>query len=311
MRSFLTCIELEEREKHVSVLRNEVVEWLNVGSGGVYVDGTLGAGGHAEALLQASEPDGIIIGVDQDDSAIKIAEERLKKFSSRLQLIHGSFAQLVQCVQSIGINAVNGIVLDLGVSSMQLGDPARGFSFQSEGPLDMRMDQRIPRMASHVVNDSSELELARIFREYGEERYARRIARGIAQCRVGRPILTTSALKDIIRLSVPLSYRSGRLHCATRVFQSLRIAVNAELDVLLRGIQQAVLLLAPGGRLGVITFHSLEDRIVKQSFLSMARSAQPTVVRLFKKPIRPSEKEQHDNRRSRSAKFRVVEKSLL
>ncbi|MBQ27121.1 MAG: 16S rRNA (cytosine(1402)-N(4))-methyltransferase [Nitrospiraceae bacterium] len=299
---------MENREKHVPVLKDEVIECLKVGRGGVYVDGTVGAGGHAEALLRASAPNGIVIGVDQDDDAIKVAEERLKEFGTRFQLIHGNFEQLAQCVQSAGIDAVNGIVLDLGISSMQLDDPARGFSFQSEGPLDMRMDQRISRMASHVINDTSEVELAKIFAEYGEERYARRIARGIVQRRVKQPILTTSALKDIIRFSVPSQYRSGRLHCATRVFQSLRIAVNGELDVLSRGIQQAVLLLSPGGRLGVITFHSLEDRIVKQSFLAMARAAQPTVVRLFKKPICPSEKERRENRRSRSAKFRVIEK---
>ncbi len=299
---------MENKEKHVSVLKDEVIEYLKVGGSGIYVDGTVGAGGHAEALLQASVPDGIVIGVDQDDNALKIAEERLKEFGTRLRLIHGNFEQLDQCVQSIGIATVNGIILDLGVSSMQLDDPARGFSFQSEGPLDMRMDQRIPRMASHVVNDTSEVELARIFEKYGEERYARRIARGIVQRRGEQLIMTTSALKDIIRHAVPSQYRSGRLHCATRVFQSLRIAVNGELDVLPRGICQAVSLLSPGGRLGVITFHSLEDRIVKQSFRAMARATHPTVVELFKKPLRPSEREQRQNRKSRSAKLRVVEK---
>ncbi len=299
---------MENKEKHVSVLKDEVIEYLKVGDSGIYVDGTVGAGGHAEALLQASAPNGIVIGVDQDDNALKIAEERLKEFGTRLRLIHGNFEQLDQCVQSIGIATVNGIILDLGVSSMQLDDPARGFSFQSEGPLDMRMDQRIPRMASHVVNDTSEVELARIFEKYGEERYARRIARGIVQRRGEQLIMTTSALKDIIRHAVPSQYRSGRLHCATRVFQSLRIAVNGELDVLPRGICQAVSLLSPGGRLGVITFHSLEDRIVKQSFRAMARATHPTVVELFKKPLRPSEREQRQNRKSRSAKLRVVEK---
>ena len=299
---------MENNEKHLSVLKNEVTECLKVGDSGVYVDGTVGAGGHAEALLRASAPNGIVIGVDQDDDALTIAAERLKEFGTRLRLIHGNFEHLAQCVQSMGIDAVNGILLDLGLSSMQLGDPARGFSFQSEGPLDMRMDQRSSRMASDVVNDSSEMELTRIFEEYGEERYARRIARGIVQRRREQPIVTTSSLKDVIRHTVPSQYRSGRLHCATRVFQALRIAVNAELEVLPRGLHQAVSLLSPGGRLGVITFHSLEDRIVKRSFRAMARAAQPTVVELFKKPLRPSEKEQRVNRRSRSAKFRAVEK---
>ena len=299
---------MENYEKHVSVLKNEVIENLRVGDCGVYVDGTVGAGGHAEALLHASAPDGIVIGVDQDDDAIHIAEERLKGFGTRLRLIHGNFERLAECVQSIGIDAVNGIVLDLGLSSMQLDDPARGFSFQSEGPLDMRMDQGASRMASDVVNDSSEVELARIFDAYGEERYARRIAHGIIQRRREQPVMTTSALKDIIRHAVPAHYRSGRLHCATRVFQSLRIAVNGELEVLPRGLDQAVSLLSPGGRLGVITFHSLEDRIVKQHFRAMARAAQPTVIQLFKKPLRPSDEEQRRNRRSRSAKFRAVEK---
>lgn len=301
---------MEYIEKHISVLKDEVIECLKVGDSGVYVDGTVGAGGHAEALLHASAPNGIVIGVDQDDDALQIAGERLKEFGTRFRLIHGNFEQIAECVQSIGIDTVNGIVLDLGLSSMQLDDPARGFSFQSEGPLDMRMDQGISRMASHVVNDSSEVELARIFGEYGEERYARRIAHGIVQRRLEQPIMTTSALKDIIRHSVPSHYRSGRLHCATRVFQALRIAVNGELDVLPRGLSQAVSLLSPGGRLGVITFHSLEDRIVKHRFRAMARAAQPTVVELLKKPLRPSEQEQHRNRRSRSAKFRAVEKVM-
>ncbi|HIB54080.1 MAG TPA: 16S rRNA (cytosine(1402)-N(4))-methyltransferase RsmH [Nitrospirales bacterium] len=299
---------MEKREKHVSVLKDKVIECLKVGDSGVYIDGTVGAGGHAEALLQTSAPNGIVIGVDQDDTALKISEERLKEFGTRLRLIHGNFERLAQCVQSIGIHAVNGIVFDLGLSSMQLDDPTRGFSFQSEGLLDMRMDQGMPGMASHLVNDSSEVELAGIFERYGEERYARRIARGIVQRRDERPIMTTSALKDVIRHAVPSQYRSGRLHCATRVFQSLRIAVNSELDVLPRGIDQAVSLLALGGRLAVITFHSLEDRIVKQSFRAMARAAHPTVVELFKKPLRPSEEEQQQNRKSRSAKLRVLEK---
>ncbi len=299
---------MENSEKHISVLKDEVIECLNVGACGVYVDGTVGSGGHAEALLRASAPSGIVIGVDQDEDALQIARERLKEFGTRLRLIHGNFRQLAESVRSIGIDVVSGIVLDLGISSMQLDDPARGFSFQSEGALDMRMDQRMDRMASHVVNESSEGELARIFEEYGGERYARRIARGIVQCRRENPVMTTSALKDIIRHSVPSSYRSGRLHCATRVFQALRITVNSELDVLPAGVCQAVSLLSPGGRLGVITFHSLEDRIVKHSFRAMARAAQPTVVQLFKKPLRPSEKERCQNRRSRSAKFRAVEK---
>ena len=237
-----------------------------------------------------------------------MAEERLKEFGTRVRLVHRNFEQIAECVQSLGIDIVNGIVFDLGLSTMQLDDPARGFSFQSEGPLDMRMDQRMSRMASHVVNGSSEVEMARVFEEYGEERYARRIARGIVQRRREQPILTTSVLKDVVRHSVPSPYRSGRVHCATRVFQALRIAVNKELDMLPRGIREAVSILAPGGRLAVITFHSLEDRIVKRSFRTMARAQEPAVIEVFKKPLRPSEEERRQNWRSRSAKLRVVEK---
>ena len=274
----------------------------------MYVDGTVGSGGHTEAILEASSPNGVVIGIDQDDYAINVARERLKKFGARLHLIHGNFARLAEWIQSMGVRTVDGIVLDLGVSSMQLDDPARGFSFQSDGPLDMRMDRGMSRMASHVVNHSSERELTRIFDEYGEERYASRIAREIVLHRRDQLIMTTNALRDVIQHAVPSRYRFGRVHCATRVFQSLRIAVNNELEVLSRGLDQAVSLLALGGRLSVITFHSLEDRVVKHRFRAMARAERPTVIELLKKPLRPSDAERRDNRRSRSAKMRGVER---
>lgn len=299
---------MENKEKHVSVLKREVIKLLKVDRNGLYVDGTVGSGGHAEAILEASSPNGVVIGIDQDDCAVSLAKERLKKYGDRLHLIHGNFVRLAEWIQAMGVHAVNGIVLDLGVSSMQLDDPARGFSFQSDGPLDMRMDQGMSLMASHVVNRSSERELTRIFDEYGEERYARRIARAIVLHRRDQLIMTTNVLRDVIQRAVPSQYRFGRVHCATRVFQSLRIVVNNELEVLSRGIDQAVSLLALGGRLSVIAFHSLEDRVVKHRFRAMARAARPTVIELLKKPLRPSDEERRDNRRSRSAKLRGVER---
>ncbi len=299
---------MKNKNKHTPVLMNEVVLNLKVGSSGVYVDGTVGGGGHAEAILNASKPSGVLVGIDRDSEALKVSKARLKGFGGRVQLMHRSFDRIAECVQAIGFNAVNGVIFDLGISSMQLDDPLRGFSFRAEGPLDMRMDQGMTRMASHVVNESSEAELGRIFWEYGEERYGRRVARGIAERRLLRPILTTGELKDVVRCAVPASYRASRLHCATRVFQAIRIAVNEELNLLSQGIDAAVSILSPGGRMAVISFHSLEDRIVKHAFRAMARATNPVVAEVFKKPLRPSVDEQRQNVRSRSAKLRVIEK---
>ncbi len=249
-----------------------------------------------------------VIGLDQDSQAIEFSQRRLNRFGDRIVLRQGNYRDLKSHLAEAGIAKVGGVLFDFGVSSPQLDDPSRGFSFQREGPLDMRMDQTIGTTAADLVNSSPEHELADIIFQYGEERYARRIARAIVQERLRYPVETTGALVSLITRSVPASYRHGRIHCATRTFQALRIAVNHELDFLEPSLRDATEVLAVGGRVCAISFHSLEDRIVKHTFRSLAQGPEATLSILTKKPVLPSGAECEANPRSRSAKLRVAER---
>lgn len=274
----------------------------------IILDCTVGYGGHAEALLQNSAPTTRIIGLDRDVSAIDFCRQRLVRFGERVVLRRGNFRNLKCYLAEAGVSTVDGVLFDLGASSPQLDDPSRGFSFLQDGPLDMRMDQTVGMTAAELVNDSPEDQLADILYRYGEERYSRRIARGIVRERARQPIETTQVLVSIIARSVPSAYRTGRIHCATRTFQALRIAVNRELETLDPSLRDAVDVLTPGGRICAISFHSLEDRLVKHTFRSLANGASAQLSVLSKKPILPTEAERRMNPRSRSAKLRVAER---
>src|SRR5437660_491489 len=290
-----------------SVLREELLYWLQPKSGGVYVDGTVGEGGHSEAILEASAPDARVIGFDRDPNAVAAARERLGIFGARVIIKHDDYRNATRILGEMSLDKIDGAVLDLGVSSRQLDTAARGFSFLNNGPLDMRMNTEDSATAADLVNRLPEAELARIIYEFGEERYSRRIARAIVRRRQSDPILTTQALVDVIRGSVPTPYLYGRLHFATRTFQALRITVNRELEGLDASLKSLAVLLAPGGRLAVIAFHSLEDRIVKHTYRDMASGPLGYRV-LTKRPIVPSADECANNPRARSAKLRVIEK---
>lgn len=300
---------------HRPVMLEEVLVWLKPRPGGIYLDGTIGAGGHSEAILEATAPDGRIIGLDRDAFAVALARERLALFGDRvliMQAEHKDVEEVLRNVTPRG-HGIDGGVLDLGVSSMQVDQPARGFSFMADGPLDMRMDQRESRTAADLVNRLPEQDLMRMLFEYGEERYARRIARAIIRRRERDPILTTLALVDVLRGTVPPAYLHGRLHFATRTFQALRIAVNRELDDLGASLRSFAGCLRPGGRLVVLSFHSLEDRIVKHTFRALEKGdrSAPAVSDEFavltKRPLTPSARECAENPRARSAKLRVLE----
>ena len=293
--------------EHVPVLLNEVLEWLNPSQGKKYIDCTLGMSGMAQHILMRSAPDGQLLGIDQDLQAIGRGEQVLKASRDRVQLRHGNYRDLKELATETGFMQVDGVVFDLGVSTPQLMQADRGFSFMKDGPLDMRMDQSSGQTAAEFLERIPEKDLANVLFEYGEERYSRRIARAIVSGR-REPILTTSRLSDIIRQAVPAPYRHGRIHCSTRTFQALRIAVNRELEGLAETLQDAVSLLKVGGRLCVIAFHSLEDRIVKQTFRTLSAKSDPVVSRLVKKPVIPTLDEQRGNPRSRSAKLRIVER---
>ena len=289
------------------MLGQEVCFWLISERSATILDCTVGYGGHAEMLL-ASTSTGRVIGLDKDFQAIDFCQRRLNRFGDRIVLRQGNYRDLKSILTETGIAAVDGVLFDFGVSSPQLDDPSRGFSFQREGPLDMRMDQTIGKTAADLVNHSPEHELADLIFQYGEERYARRIARAIVQERQRRPVETTGALVSIVVRSVPASYRHGRIHCATRTFQALRIAVNHELDFLESSLRDATEVLASGGRICAISFHSLEDRIIKHTFRSLSQEPEATLSILTKKPVFPSEAECEANPRSRSAKLRVAER---
>jgi 16S rRNA (cytosine1402-N4)-methyltransferase len=303
---------------HMPVLYQETLAGLNVQANGFYIDGTVGAGGHAAGILRASAPQGRLLGLDRDPSAIEISKQALAPFEGRVILMRASFADLCETVQALGLGLADGVVLDLGVSSMQLDRPERGFSFQHPGPLDMRFDPRAARTAADIVNGLSEPELADVIYHNGEEPAARAIARAIV---AARPLQTTVQLAEVVAAAVGASRarRRTRLHPATLTFQAIRIAVNDELSVLEQGLEAAVLSLKPGGRLAVVTFHSLEDRIVKQFLAQASRDCicppervvctcghRATLERVSKKPIRPAAAEIENNPRSRSAKLRVA-----
>lgn len=270
------------------------------------MDGTVGEGGHSTAILEACSPSGRLVGFDRDAEALGAAEHALQPYGERAMLIHARYREAVSLLPKIGLCSLDGILLDLGVSSRQLDAAARGFSFQTQGPLDMRMDARETTTAADLVNRLPETELARILYEYGEERYSRRIARAIIRRREGGPILTTHALADVIRGAVPRVYLHGRLHYATRTFQALRIAVNHELEDLADSIRMLAGFLCPGGRLVILSFHSLEDRIVKHGFRELGRDPAEEFLILTKRPIQPSREECTANPRARSAKLRVL-----
>lgn len=295
-------------EPHIPVLAQEIVGWMPRRPGAVYVDCTLGYGGLAYRLLSEADADARLIGIDQDVSALRAAKVRLAAFGARVTFIEGNFSQLTMHLHSVGIGSVDGVIMDLGVSSPQLDEAERGFSFSQSGPLDMRMASQGICTAADLVNSLSERELADVIYQYGEERFSRRIARAIVRARSTSPLRTTNELVDVIRGAVPAGYRHGRLHCATRTFQALRIAVNREMDVLREALPQARQVLAPGGRLAVVSFHSLEDRLVKHAFREWAAGEQPTIRILTRKPVEPSDEECARNPRARSAKLRVMER---
>ncbi|RMH06473.1 MAG: 16S rRNA (cytosine(1402)-N(4))-methyltransferase RsmH [Nitrospirae bacterium] len=296
-------------QAHTPVLLQEILFWLNPRPGGQYVDCTLGTGGIAQRVLETSAPTGWLLGIDRDPQAVAFAKQRLSGFGERVQCVCGNFCDLKAILHSAGVERVDGIVFDLGVSSMQLADPARGFSFLHDGPLDMRMDPTTMSVtAADLVNTLPQRELARLIGTYGEERYASRIARAIVRARTLSPFRTTAQLVSAIVQAVPSSYRHGRRHCATRTFQALRIAVNHELEILEGALRDAVSLLKAGGRICVLSFHSLEDRIVKRTFAALSKETPRQLTLLTKKPWTPSLAEQQANPRSRSAKLRVGER---
>jgi 16S rRNA (cytosine1402-N4)-methyltransferase len=316
------CLLMETRsQQHIPVLLDEVMELLGCRPGGVYVDATVGAGGYTEAILQRSGPDGVVLGVDCDDVALTMARERLKGFRQRVVLRQANFARIAETMQEFDFGLVDGIVADLGVSSMQLDDPERGFSFQQNGPLDMRMDAAQEQTAADVVNFLPEKELGNLIFMLGEERWARRIAHAIVLQRRLEPFTNTRELVNVITKVVPKTRDTRRIHPATRTFQALRLAVNQELINLERFLETALDLLKTGGRLCIVAFHSLEDRLVKQHFKSWANpcrcapdlprcqcSRQPLARLLTRKVLRPQEQELQANPRSRSGRLRAVEK---
>ena len=291
--------------EHLPVLAEDVIEYLDPRPNGIYVDGTVGGGGHAFKILERSAPTGRLVGIDRDEEALEEARERLKPYGGRATIIHGNFSDLRSILMRLKIGEVDGILLDLGVSYHQLATGRRGFSFQSEGPLDMRMDQNQGEPASKLVNTLTQGELEEILRRYGEERWARRIARAIVRYRQEAPITTTTQLRDIISSAILKPPR--RIHPATKAFQAIRIAVNDELNSLDRAIRDGIPILKKGGHICMISFHSLEDRIVKDTFRHYERAL--GLVRVItKKPISPSKGEISTNPRARSARLRVAER---
>jgi 16S rRNA (cytosine1402-N4)-methyltransferase len=304
---------------HVPVLKDEVLELLDVKSGGRYIDGTLGLGGHTEAMLERSSPDGRVLGIDRDSGALKHAGNRLARFQARVIFQHGNYADIVDIAERASFTQVDGVLLDLGVSSMQLDDADRGFSFMRDGSLDMRMDTTQTMTAADLVNGLDERALADVIFRFGEEPASRRIASAIVRERAREPITGTLRLAEIV--ADAKGGRRGKTHPATQTFQALRMAVNEELASVRRGVEGALEVLRPGGRLAVITFHSLEDREVKRCLReheareeslpqggSHETGKHPRVVRVNRKALAAGEAEVRENPRSRSAKLRVVER---
>jgi 16S rRNA (cytosine1402-N4)-methyltransferase len=311
-------MEEENGAGHLPVMVAEVLEYLAPAKGKVIVDGTLGAGGHAEAIAARLAPGGRLIGLDRDPAAIAAARERLGQVEAQVSYHRENFRDIQSVIGGEGLEEVDGILLDLGISSMQVDDPERGFSFRQDGPLDMRMGPDAPRTAEEILNEDSEDELTRIIYNYGDERWARRIAHFIIEARERRPIRTTQELSKVVEDAVPVSARRGRKHPARKTFQALRIAVNDELDDLREGIANSIECLAPSGRIVVLSYQSHEDRLVKRTFNSLAKGsdyppgtplyAEPVLEVLTRKPVTPSVEEMESNPRSRSAKLRAAMK---
>lgn len=306
--------------KHKSVLLNETIDGLNIKPDGIYVDGTLGGGGHAYEVCRRLGEKGSIVGIDQDAAAIEAASARLKDFGEKVTIVRSNYCDMKSKLHELGIDKVDGIVLDLGVSSYQLDTAERGFSYREDAPLDMRMDTRQKMTARDIVNDYTEADIYRVIRDYGEDKFAKNIAKHIVQARAVKPVETTAELSEIIRASIPMKFQKKSGHPAKRTFQAIRIELNRELDVLRDSLDDMIDLLNPGGRLCIITFHSLEDRIVKSAFRKnenpctcppdfpvcvCGKKSKGSII--TKKPILPSEEELEYNSRSKSAKLRIFE----
>ncbi len=309
--------------EHVSVLLNEVIENLNIKPDGIYVDGTLGGAGHSYEIAKRLGNGGRLIGIDQDRDAINAATERLAEFGDKVTIVKSNYSEMDIILRDLGIDKVDGILLDIGVSSFQFDNPERGFSYREDAPLDMRMDRNMGLSAYDVINQYDEKDLIRIFRDYGEERFAVPIAKAIVKKRQGGPVETTFELNDIIKDALPAKEKAKPGHPAKKVYQALRIEVNGELDVLENSIDGMIDLLNGGGRLAIITFHSLEDRIVKNLFkknmdpcicppefpvCTCGRKSKGFVV--TRKPIVPTEQELLRNRRAKSSKLRIFERKV-
>ncbi|MSR94494.1 16S rRNA (cytosine(1402)-N(4))-methyltransferase RsmH [Clostridiaceae bacterium 68-1-5] len=309
--------------KHRSVLLEETIEGLQIRKDGIYVDGTLGGGGHTLEICKRLGEKGSIVGIDQDQAAVRAASIRLKDFGEKVTIVWSNYCDMKFVLQQLQIDKVDGIILDLGVSSYQLDTAERGFSYREDAPLDMRMDTRQEKTARDIVNGYSETELFRVIRDYGEEKFARNIAKNIVERREKAPICTTGELTDIIRSSIPMKFQKKGGHPAKRTFQAIRIELNKELEVLRESLDDMIELLNPGGRLCIITFHSLEDRIVKNAFRKnedpcicppdfpvcvCGRTSRGKVI--TRKPILPSSEEMEENSRSKSAKLRIFQKGF-
>lgn len=308
--------------EHVSVLLNECIEGLNIKPDGIYVDGTLGGAGHSSHIIQKLSTNGRLVGIDQDEDAIRFSEKKLKNYGKPVDIVHNNYVNCTCVLNDLGIQHVDGILLDLGVSSYQLDNKDRGFSYRYDTTLDMRMDIRNPLTAKDIVNNYSENDLYKVIRDYGEDKFAKNIAKHIVRFRNEKPIETTFELNDIIKAAIPAKMRADGGHPSKRTYQALRIECNKELEVLKESIDKMIDLLNPNGRLCIITFHSLEDRIVKTAFRNAANPCTcppsfPVCVCgkvskgkvITNKPILPSEYEMENNPRSKSAKLRIFERT--
>ncbi len=305
---------------HRSVLLHECIEALDIKPDGIYVDGTAGGGGHSYHIAERLTT-GRLIAIDQDETAIAAATKRLEPFLDRVTMVRSNFSKIEEVCRGLGIDKIDGVLMDLGVSSYQLDTPERGFSYNADAPLDMRMDNRNPLTARTIVNEYSEAELRRVIFDFGEEKFGGKIAANIVKSRAQKPIETTGELVEIIKNSIPAAARRDGPHPAKRTFQALRIEVNSELGVIVPAIEGAARLMREGGRIAIITFHSLEDRLVKQAYALQAQGCtcprefpvcvcgnKPKLKVITRKPVLPSDKELEENPRSRSAKLRVAEK---
>jgi 16S rRNA (cytosine1402-N4)-methyltransferase len=293
---------------HIPVMMNEVINYLNLRPGQVIIDATIGTAGHSKAILERISPAGRLIGIDRDEDSLAVSRDRLREFGDRIKLVHGNFVDIDAILKDLNIEKVGGVVFDLGISSFQLEDPNRGFSFQNEGPLDMRLDRSSYISAYDLVNNLNEEEISAILWNFGQERWHNRIAHLLIQERQRQPISTTSQLANIVLRSIPHRYRHRhyRIHPATRTFQAVRIAVNRELEILENALDKAIEILGIGAKICVISFHSLEDRAVKFTFRKAASEGRLKII--TPKPLVPQEEEVKSNPSSRSSKLRVAER---